>query len=360
MKPKVLQVITDTNMGGAGRYLLYLLQQPAMEHFSISVACPSGLLKAELDGLGVRTLELQEGDRSLSLSNLLQVSRFLRDGYHILHTHSSIAARLAGLFSGSALIVTKHGLEAPARGFLGKIASGIAGAFLADRYIAVSEAVAAALVHQGVPAAKVTVVHNGIEPPPPGVRGMGEPLRERLGQGLIVGMVARMSPEKDYDTFFKAASLVSRVIPSSRFLAVGDGPERPRLEGLVRDMGMTERVTFTGHVRDIWSVLGALDIMVLSSKHEGLGLAALEAMACGVPVVASSVGGLTEVIAHGETGLLFTAGCPGDLAGALLYLAQAPDRARRMGQAAMDSVLSRFSASKMAEETAAIYRRHLR
>ncbi|MEW6082508.1 MAG: glycosyltransferase [Bacillota bacterium] len=359
MKPKVLQVITDTNIGGAGRYLLYLLRQPAMEAFSISVACPGGLLKCEFDSLGVKTLGLHQGDRSASLSNLLQVSGFLKDGYHIIHTHSSIAARIAGRFSGATLIVTKHGLEAPARGLLGKAASRLAGVFLADRYIAVSEAVAAALARQGVPESKVTVIHNGIEPPPCSVRSMGESLREELGV-FTVGMVARMSPEKDYDTFFKAASLVSSVIPSARFLAVGDGPQRPRLEGLVRDLGMAGRVTFTGHVRDIWGVLGALDIMVLSSRHEGLGLAALEAMACGVPVVASSVGGLTEVITHGETGLLFPAGSPGDLADALRYLAQDPDQARRIGQAAKDSVISRFSASKMAEETAAIYRRHLR
>lgn len=106
--------------------------------------------------------------------------------------------------------------------------------------------------------------------------------------------------------------------------------------------------------------MGALDILVLSSHQEGLGLAVLEAMACGIPVVASNTGGLPEAVIHGRTGLLFAPGSADDLAASLTLLFEDENRAKAMGAAGRERVLEVFSARRMAEETASLYWKHLR
>lgn len=359
VKPRVLQVINDTNIGGAGRYLLYLLRQEAMQEFDIEVACPEGLLLDQLKANGIRTLKMSDGDRSLSVSNFKQILGFLKREFHIIHAHSSLSARLAGRLCGAIIIVTRHGIGMT-HGPLGMLGARMAGLVLADHHIAVSEAVARSLRAQGVPRSRVKVIYNGIDMPPENPRTTGNPLRHSLGGDPLIGMVSRMAQEKDYDTFLRAAALLKRTFPKVRYLAVGDGPERKRLEALAMDLGLSGTVVFTGYTQDIWSVLDALGILVLSSRQEGLGLAVLEAMACGLPVVASNTGGLPEAVIHGRTGLLFTPGSAENLAESLAILLKDEGKAKAMGAAGRERVLEFFSARRMAEDTVSLYWEHLR
>jgi glycosyltransferase involved in cell wall biosynthesis len=139
-------------------------------------------------------------------------------------------------------------------------------------------------------------------------------VRQGLGvapDAPLVGSVMRLAPPKDPNTFLRAAAFVLSRRPDSRFVVVGDGPQRQQAEALAAELGLGDRMIFTGLRRDVAAILGALDVFVLSSNSEGLPRVIPEAMAAGVAVVASDVGGVSEVVREGITGRLVP---PGDAA----------------------------------------------
>ena len=145
--------------------------------------------------------------------------------------------------------------------------------------------------------------------------------------------------------------------PSLRLLIVGEGAERARLERHARELGLLEMVTFTGYRSDARDVLRALDAYVNSSIHEGVSLTLLEAMAAGLPVVATRVGGTPEVITDRDTGLLVEPRSSGELAAAIRSLLQAPDRRLALGNAARARVERDFSLDAMTGQYLSAYRR---
>ena len=139
-------------------------------------------------------------------------------------------------------------------------------------------------------------------------------------------------------------------------LLVGDGPEREAVEALATSLGVREAVSFTGERRSIGDLFAHADLFLLPSERESFGLAALESLASGVPVVASDVGGVPEVVAHGKTGWLVPAGDPGAMALAVLSLLEDPGRRAAMGKAARASALARFQPGPLVSEVERIYR----
>ena len=196
-----------------------------------------------------------------------------------------------------------------------------------DHVVAVSSAIRDLLVTDyGVEPERVEVLLPTTTTAPP-TAGGPPPVPGRP----VVGLVGRLVPETGVDVFLRAAALVSGVVQQAAFLVVGDGPLRPDLEHRAAMLGLTGTVTFTGYRSDATRLLAGLHVLVLPSRSDGSPLVVCEAMAAGVPVVASRVGGLPDLVEDGGSGLLVRPGEAEDLARALVSLLLDPEAARRLG-----------------------------
>ena len=218
---------------------------------------------------------------------------------------------------------------------------------LTDRFVCVSADSARQAVRQGVSPRTVRVLWNGIDLTrfaPPALRGAGP-----------VVTVARLSPEKDIDTLLRAAALAAAADDAFRLEIAGDGPCMADLRRTAAGLGLGGRVTFHGQVRDVPALLARAGLFVLSSRTEGVSLTLLEAMAGGLAVVATRVGGNPEVVADGETGLLVPPGDPAALAAAMLRLRRNDGERGRMGRAGRSRVERCFDVRRMTAEYERIY-----
>jgi glycosyltransferase involved in cell wall biosynthesis len=164
----------------------------------------------------------------------------------------------------------------------------------------------------------------------------GESFRQALAvpKGApVIGFVARLAPEKGPSQFVRVAQLVHGKQPDVHFVIVGEGPMETQLAGMIRDMDLGTYVHMAGLWTNVWDVYPAFDVLVQTSRSEGMPLVGLEAMACGRPVVAMDVGGVAELMEMGTTGLLVAPGEHEAMAGALLELLASPARLQEMGRA---------------------------
>ena len=224
---------------------------------------------------------------------------------------------------------------------------------LLHRYLAVSEAVARQLRFDfGIEASKIEVVHNGIAVQS-FARSRSPVLCDTNGvhRGPMVLTVARLDKGKGHTDLLDAA----RLVPAALFVLVGDGPERAALESKARRLGVAERVIFLGERPDVSSLLARADVFVLPSLSEGLPLAVLEAMAAEVPVVATAIPGVDEVITDGLTGLLASPNAPASLASAILRICANPEEGRALAAAAKERVQAEFSTDRMVNRVASVY-----
>ena len=225
-----------------------------------------------------------------------------------------------------------------------------------------------------VPAGRGTVIYDGINPPPPRPADEIEldrhAIRTELGlapSALIVGMLARVAPQKDYDTLVRAAARVVQAHPDVRFVIAGDcsANEASRnhyayVQGLIRQSSLSEYFIFTGYRADVPRLLAAFDISVLSTHFEGLPLVLLEAMAYSKPMVATAVDGIPEVIVDGVNGFLTPHQDAEALAARLIELIQSPSLCERLGRAARQTVLTSFTAETFARSVADLYARFVK
>jgi len=204
---------------------------------------------------------------------------------------------------------------------------------------------AAAETALGLRPGSVALLYNGV-PDPSDHRGSPEPeagTGSPTGSGFMIGAVGRLVPEKGFDTVLRA--LVT--LPDASLVVVGDGPERPSLERLSTDLGLSERVTFAGRVEAPWTARWRFDVLAMPSRTEGFGLVAVEALLAGIPVVGSRVGGLCEVLTDGETGLLVPVDDPTALAAAIGRLQADPSLGSRLAAQGGIDARERFSIDSM-------------
>jgi glycosyltransferase involved in cell wall biosynthesis len=214
-------------------------------------------------------------------------------------------------------------LELPARGLLGRWKY----RRLAHHYVAISRAVLDSLRAAGVPPGRITLIPSGVELPDVATGGAGRP-----GE-WVVGTLAAFTPQKDPDTWTRAAIRLARKMPDVRFVWAGDGELRSRVEGAIREAGLTTKVELPGFLADPEPIWRRLDAFFLPSAFEALGTVLLDAMARGLPVVATRVGGIPEVVRDGVEGLLADPGDDAGLAEALRRLKDEPELAARLGSA---------------------------
>ena len=367
MKAKILYVIDNLEFGGGERGFAQLAEG-LRERYEILFACsPGGLLETRLGTLGVpiRPLDFR---RRVSLADLARLFGILRSErvrlVHSMGARADFAARVAGRLARTPVIVSTiamfvEGYEVSrVRRALYLVAARLTERF-ADGFIAVSDAIRKTLVggHR-IPEEKVVRIYSGVELEAfqPGGRDWFRVKRE-LGfdpEAPLVGTIGRLVYQKAHDVFLQAASLVAKAVPDVQFLIVGEGPLRPGLEVLSRELGLRS-CRFVGFREDIPNTLSIMDVFVLSSVLEGLPRVLLEALAMARPVVATRLDGVTEVIQDGLTGLLVPPRDPAALADAIVSLLKDQDPARRLGQAGRKLVEERFAVSRMVAEVDRFY-----
>lgn len=243
-----------------------------------------------------------------------------------------------------------------------------------DAVVCVSEAMAQRVRHAGVNPYKVTVIRNALDTPAIVERDVSTPRLSGNGasqhpgsderapvltsDGAIIGAIGRLSPEKGFDVLVRAAAIAVRVQPGLRFVVFGEGPMRPVLEDLIRREGLTGRFVLAGFRADLQTVLPSLTLAVSSSHTEGLPVAVMEAMAAGLCVVATAVGGTPEVVIDGVTGRLVRPNDPAVLAESLLAVLRDPRRVE-WGEAGRRRVREEFTFSAMARHYEQLFDRLL-
>lgn len=325
---RVCHLITGFDTGGAERVLLQTVQRLDPVRFESLIASlrPPGPLSPTVDRIGVKTFYLGMGRRPgpVTLWRLVRLLR--RHRVAIVHSYlydASIAARLAGRWARVPIILTST--RAPLE-YLPRFA------WWLDRFtsrwcqrvLAVSRHTADVIVRvEGIPSDKVVVVPNGVDLQRFSPRSLGE-ARATWGveeRAFVVGTIGRLSPEKGHRYLLEALAIVKEAVPTLVCLIAGGGPLRNQLERQVGELGLGGVCRFLGEVPQVETVFAAVDVMVLPSLFEGMPNAVLEAMAMGCPVVATAVGGSTELVGEGETGLLVPPADPMALAGAIVRLA---------------------------------------
>lgn len=347
---RVCHVITLLELGGAQRNTLYTLRELDRRRFEAAlISGPGGLLDEEAAAIPDLLFEtcpsLRRSVRpAVDARALLDLYRRLRRlRPDLVHTHSSkagILGRLAAALAGVPIIIhTVHGwgftpLQSAAKRHLFVYLERI-GAQLTTKLIAVSEANAVAGAQAGIaPREAFEIIRSGIEIER--FRGASPDggLRREIGipeQAPLAGMIACLKPQKAPLDYVEAARRVLADLPGAHFLLAGDGALRGEVESAIRQAGLGGRFHLLGWRSDPERIVAEIDVLVLTSRHEGLPRVVPEAMAAAKPVVVTAVDGSPEAVRHGESGLLVP---PGDLeamAEALCRLLSDPETARRMG-----------------------------
>lgn len=357
----VIHIISDHDIGGAGRYLLTLVGSCDRAAWRIKVICPpDGQLAAELRRLGIAIIPLPDSDRSFSVQSLRQLIGVLRrERPDIVHTHASLSGRIAARLAGvPVVIMTRHTIGSETvPGAARRFANRLIATRFTDAIIAVSDATERVLVAQGVPARLVRVIRNGTD-----IRSAGptvDPMALRaefgLASGPLIGVIARLSPEKGHEVLLQAMPAVLAQHPDAQCLLVGAGIAEERLRAEVQRLGLAGTVIFAGYRADVAAITPLLTLLVLPSHSEALGLVLLETMARGVPVVATRVGGVPEVITSGRDGLLVPPGDPTTMAEAINSLLNNPPLARALGEAGRRTVSERFDAARNTAAVTELY-----
>jgi glycosyltransferase involved in cell wall biosynthesis len=360
---RVLELLVSTELGGGPAHVLGLVEGLPREEFALTVAGPGGgPHEARFRAAGV-TFEPVAADR-LSPAVLVRVLAIARrHRVQVVHSHgkgAGLYGRITARLVGAAALHTFHGIhhEAYPRLYL-VLERALARA--SHAVVHVSESQARAAIPLGLaPPGRTRVVVNGIDPAAVRAAAAAAPLA-RAGLGLppagpVVGTLARFDPVKALDVLVRAFARTAAARPDARLVLVGDGPEAPRLRALTHELGMDGRVVFAGARADAVRCLPLLDLYASASHREGLPLALLEAMACGLPVVATAVAGHEDVVEDGGTGVLVPPGDESALAAAMTALLADPARRAALGGAGRARVDRRFTRARMVQEVAALYR----
>lgn len=353
---RLVHVHRMRGIGGSERHLIALLPALAARGHDVTFV---GLDDPAWDaepfyervGVPARRLSCPRDADPLLARRLRHTLRTLEP--EVVHTHlvhADLYGALASARAPWALVSTKHN-DDPFR----------AGAFRfaeraltrrTDRVVAITDALARFSVEQvGLPREKVEVVHYGLDELPAAWGAGAEP-----PDGRYLLAIARLTEQKGLDVAVRAlAGLPADV----HLAALGEGPERPRLEALAEELGVADRLLLPGRVGDVAAWLRRATLLVHPVRWEGFGLALLEAMLAAKPVVASAVSSIPEIVVDGETGVLVPADDPQALAQALLELLQDPERGERLGAAGRERALAEFSVDRMASGTLAAYERAL-
>ena len=378
-KINLLYVITKLELGGAQKQLLSLIARLDKNRYNIFLfTAKNGLLLTDaqaINGLHIKTSALLERPINpfKDILALIEIYLFIRKhNIDIVHTHSSkagILGRLAASFVRNKIIIhTIHGWS------FNDYQSGLCRYFfiLLERFNAkFSDKLIVVSTHdfkKGLSSRigndrKYQLIHYGIDYSE--FARQDNKIREKLGikpNELVVGMLSCFKPQKSPQDFIKLAFLINQNLSDIKFILVGDGLLRKRIERLIAQLGLRQKVILTGWRRDIPSILQAMDVFVLTSLWEGLPISVLEAICASVPVVATNTGGISEVISEGKTGFLISPADtknPGDMrtmAEKVISLLKDVELRQKIAKHAKESLSPNFNLENMVNNTDNFYR----
>ena len=371
---RVLKFLAILAIGGSERQAVLLGQELDRKKFDVHLGCcarTNDNIEAGLAAQGVPIT--QYSIRNLygveTLRQRVRLAQYLRreriDVVHSYNFYSNAfaipAARLAGVPVVIASIRDNGECWTPWQRRIERLVCRMAHCVVVN-----AEVIKRRLAAEGYDARRITVIHNGTQPPAVVPASRTTALRKELefpADAPVVGMLARLDPIKGVEHFLEAAAQVSASRPDARFLIVGDNrvnvAYREELTQLARRLGLEKVLRFTGFRNDVAEVLSMLSVSVLASLSEGLSNTLLESMAAGIPVVATAVGGNPEAVEHGVTGFLVPPKDAPALADAICRILNHGDVASAMGRAGRLRVSERFSTRAMVSESERLYRQLL-
>ncbi|MGZ4413778.1 MAG: glycosyltransferase [Gaiellaceae bacterium] len=380
---RILRVIARLNVGGPSLHVSYLTRDLDLRGYETTLVAgqvgeEEGSMSYVADELGVKPRYVAELQRAISpapdMGAVLALRSLIREiRPHILHTHTAkagavgrAAAMVAGRDRPKVVVHTFHGHVL--RGYFGPVSTRVflelerSLARVSDALIAVSPEVRDDLVKLGVaPASRIAVIRLGLDlerrtRATPGARMR---LREALGipdDRFVIGWLGRMTEIKRADDLIRAFAQARRHGMDGDLVLVGDGPLRPMLTDLARSLGVLGSCHFTGYRSDVADVYAALDVFSLTSANEGTPATIIEAQAARLPVVATAVGGVSDIVRDGESGLLVAAGDVEAIADGLVQLSSDANLRAQFGEAGRAFVLPRYAVPRLIDDVDRLYR----
>jgi glycosyltransferase involved in cell wall biosynthesis len=347
---RVVHVHRIRGIGGSERHLLTLLPALAergVEPLFVGLDDPAWDAADFYGALRVPAVRIP-APRDFDPVLLARLVRSLRaDVVHTHLVHADVYGGVAAKLRGARLVSTKHNDDPFRTGSFRFVERSLARA--ADRIVTITDSLRRFTIERvGIPAAKVETIHYGMDELP-AAWGVNPPDAVPAGARVLLA-VARLTPQKGIDVAVRALA----TLPDDTVLVVlGEGPERARLESLARELGVSRRLFLPGRVPDVAAWLRRATVLVHPARWEGFGLGVLEAMLAGLPVVATNVSSLPELVIDGETGLLVQ---PDDVSALALGVTRALEQPQ-LGAAGRLRARGTFSIERMAERTAALYAR---
>lgn len=356
---RLTHIITSFDIGGAEQFVLDLCRRFDRTQFEVNVVAVvrGGPLRSEFHDAGIPTDVIGKTTK-LGISTIRTLTEFLRmPKPDIVHTHlfgGDTWGRIAAIRAGvSHIVSTEHNVNLD-EGFVKRIVKRQL-ANHTDRIIAVSDAVRSySVLVEHLSPGKVFVIPNGVD------LNQFRPQPRTPHEGVRFMSIGRLVRQKGFDILLDAFAICREALPNATLTIVGDGPLRPHLEDQARTYHIADRITFLGFRRDLADLYQRADIAVFPSRWEGLGIAAIEASACGLPVIASAVGGLQEVVRDHETGILVPPCDPKALADACIDLARSRTSQVLFGHAARRHVERNFDITKTVKKYEEMYRNLMR
>ena len=361
---RVVFLITELNIAGAEKVVARTATHLSKDRYRVLVSClyGPGPVAGEIRAASIPVMDL-EAQSKWDLRVVYRLFRLLkRENIQILHSHlfhANLLGRIAGKMAGVPIVIsTRHSVDIGGRGreWINRWTKR-----WTDVTIAVSDqACEAERRWSGTKSGEIVTIYDGIKTEAFERADLQESkeLKRKLGiesDAPVIGMIARFHRAKGHSYLMEAMPYILDQFPKAKVLLIGGGELRPTIKEKVQKLGLTDSIIFTGIRQDIPRILSALDLFVLPSLWEGLGIAILEAMAAGLPVVATRVGGIPEVVEDRVTGLLVPPRDPEALAKAIIALLQDRERAKDMGRAGRERVEKHFSVERMVQQTEALY-----
>jgi glycosyltransferase involved in cell wall biosynthesis len=358
-KPRVLHVVESLEIGGLERLVHDLAITRGEENTSVACLVSVGPFGEALRNRGIRVEVI--GTKGGFIPTVWRMWRHLcRVQPDLIHCHNlfsflngSAASRLAGNIP---VVMTKHGVVIPGTG----LTRGLTRFLMKTAHVAAVSRETKNIMKAWMASSRpVHYIANSISMGSYDKLPRREDARALLGlptSCFLVGIVARVTRDKGHALLIDVFARMRSAIPSSLLLIVGEGAELPAVRAHIRKLGLENSVMVMGERQDVPTILAALDVFCLPSETEGMPMTVLEAMAAGLPVVASNVGGIPELLEEGRTGLMVPPNAPDELEAALLALANDPERAREMGQAGRERLLKEFSLERTLGAYEELYR----
>ena len=362
---RVLNIISDTNIGGAGRVLLNYLQYADRAQFHPMVAVPRGsLLKAPLEEVGAEVFEVDGiADRSYD-KNDVKVLKALIDKVepHIVHTHGALSGRIAGRQRGKVVIYTRHSafpVSAKLKYPPGRWVNKLLNEHYSDHIIAVSPAAAENLTDAGISPKRITTMMNGVAPVARCSDEECAKLREQWGieqDDFVLGILARVEAYKGHMDMVDAAKMLAEQGRKFKILVAGNGTFEEQVKARVDELGLNDYVKFLGFLTDVKGFLSVLDVQLNASYGtETSSLSILEGFSMGLTAVISDYGGNPWLVTHEDNGLMFPTRDSKKLAECIARVMDEPETLKKLSERAEEVFHQRFTGEIFAKNIENVY-----